>query len=122
MLNVVDRKAELGFSFHFPSEYAVEAIFALEKFRLEQVPTLYFTPGDTKAGVEITGECYKEQDILVAHAVLEASQKIGGINLIRSTVITFEDLSKRKLLKDGGVRTVVHQIAIRSLIQGIEED
>lgn len=125
-VKVVDRKAELGFSFVCPSGSGnvVEVLFALNKLKLTEVPTVYISIGyeEYEAGVEITGKCQNQQDVAVAQAVLDAGQVTGNINLIRRTVITFEDLSKRELLQGGGVRTVVHQIAIRSLIRGIEED
>ena len=113
---------ELGFSFTCPNKQAVEVLFELNKLGLEEVPTVYISSKEYSAAVEITGKCHPEQDVAVTQSVLEAGYAVGDVDFIRDTVISFEDLSKRELLQDGGVRTVIHQIAIRSLIRGIEED
>lgn len=116
----IEQNTELGFSFVCPRERTFEVIYGLNKLEIE-IPTVFFSPETHEKEVEITGKCNPGQDIVVAQAVFEAGQAAEDVSFIRHTVIKFEHLSQRVLLAPNVVQTVVHQIAIRSLIQGQED-
>lgn len=110
----IEQNGQLGFSFACPDKDVERVTDSLIGLGLSESAV----SSDGFHNAVITGKCGREQDRMLAQTVLES----GDVSLIRHTVITFEDLSKRELLRGGGVSTVVHQIAIRSLIRGIEED
>lgn len=118
---MAERNAQLGFSFVCPDKDLKRVYKSLGKLPLEDSAI----SRDGSGYPVITGRCAQEQDRVITETIFRIGQQQldeGDASLLRLATVTFEDLSKRELLEGGGITTIIHQIAIRSLIQGIEED
>ncbi len=119
---MVNLEARLAFRFHCPDQH-IEAIEGgLSAIGLKSPIRVNdsIESRQKNEGIEITGQCDIGQDVLVAQTILRGAVDEGDSDLIRKTIISFQRLPVNE--QPGCRETVIHQIAIRSLLTGIEED